>query len=88
LNTLAIEPDDVLLGERGTGRRLHFVCSLSVQAGLASEDSWDLAAHRLVFDAESAELLCRDIIKACLCIWSQPLLDLRALRQKAYIVRE
>jgi hypothetical protein len=78
LNTLAIEPDDVLLGERVTGRRLHSVYSLSVQtglhrkrlrkilvqAGLVSEDSWDLAAHRLVFDAESAELLCRDIIES------------------------
>ena len=78
LNTLAIEPDDVLLGERVTGRRLHSVYSLSVQAGLhrkrlrkilvqagfASEDSWDLAAHRLVFDADKAELLCQDIIES------------------------
>ena len=78
LNTLAIEPDDVLLGERVTGRRLHSVYSLSVQAGLhrkrlrkilvqaglASEDSWDLSAHRLVFDADKAELLCQDIIES------------------------
>jgi hypothetical protein len=78
LNTLAIEPDDVLLGERVIGRRLHSVYSLSVQtglhrkrlrkilvqAGLASEDSWELAAHRLVFDADGAVQLCRDIIES------------------------
>lgn len=76
LNTLVIEPDDVLLGERVVGRRLHSVYSLSiqtglhrkrlrkilVQAGFASEESWDIAAHRLVFDANEAETLCRDII--------------------------
>ncbi len=76
LDTIVVEPGGNLLGEPVVGRRLHSVHSLSVntglhckrlrkilvQAGLASDDSWDLAAHRLVFDAELAEQLCRDII--------------------------
>lgn len=76
LNTIVIEPDEVLLGERVQERRLHSVYSLSiktklhlkrlrkivVQAGLASDDSWDLAAHRLVFPVEVSEQLCHDIV--------------------------
>ena len=76
LNTLVIEPDEVLLGERVQKRRLHSVYSLSlktklhlkrlrkivVQAGLASDDSWELAAHRLVFPVETAEQLCNDSV--------------------------
>ena len=76
LNTIVIEPDAVLLGERVESRRLHSVYSLSiktglhlqrlrkilVRSGLADEDSWELAAHRLVFPVEEAEQLCRDII--------------------------
>jgi hypothetical protein len=78
LDTLAIDPDEVLLGERVAGRRLHSVHSLSeqtglhrkrlrkilVQAGLASDESWDHAAHRLVFPAQVAEGFCRDLVDA------------------------
>ncbi len=78
LNTIVIEPDEVLLGERVKERRLHSVYSLSlktklhlkrlrkivVQAGLASDDSWDLAAHRLVFPVEASEQLCSDIVNS------------------------
>lgn len=78
LDTLAIDPDEVLLGKRVTGRRLHSVHSLSeqtglhrkrlrkilVQAGLASDESWDHAAHRLVFHAQIAEGFCRDLVDA------------------------
>lgn len=78
LDTLAIAPDEVLLGERVEGRRLHSVHSLSeqtgihrkrlrkilVQAGLASGESWDHAAHRLVFPAQVAEGFCRDLVDA------------------------
>ena len=76
LDTIVVEPGQILLGEPVVGRRLHSVYSLSlhtglhrkglrkilVQAGHASDDSWDLAAHRLVFDADNAEKLCCDII--------------------------
>ena len=76
LDTIVVEAGEFLLGEPVAGRRLHSVHSLSistglhrkrlrkilVQSGLASDDSWDLAAHRLVFDANKAELLCQDII--------------------------
>lgn len=76
LNAIVIEPDEILLGERVEGRRLHSVYSLSikmrshlkrlreivVRAGLTSGDSWDLAAHRLVFPVEAAEQICRDIV--------------------------
>lgn len=78
LDTLAIDPDEVLLGERVAGRRLHSVHSLSeqtglhrkrlrkilVQAGLASDESWDHAAHRLVFPVQVAEGFCRDLVDA------------------------
>lgn len=78
LDTLVVEPDEVLLGERVEGRRLHSVYSLSlktglhqkrlrkilVQAGLADNDTWDLAAHRLVFPVAQAEELCADIINS------------------------
>jgi hypothetical protein len=78
LDTLAIDPYEVLLGERVAGRRLHSVHSLSeqtglhrkrlrkilVQAGLASDESWDHAAHRLVFPAQVAEGFCRDLVDA------------------------
>jgi len=76
LQTIVIEPDTVLLGERVEGRHLHSVYSLSIKtgihikrlrkifvsAGLADEDSWELAAHRLVFPVDEAEKLCRDIV--------------------------
>lgn len=75
LNTMIVEPDEVLLGQRVEGRRLHSVHSLSVatglhrkrlrkimvQSGFASNDSWDTAANRLVFPAAEAERLCRDV---------------------------
>lgn len=75
LNTMIVEPDEVLLGQRIEGRRLHSVHSLSVatglhrkrlrkimvQAGFASNDSWDTAANRLVFPAAESERLCRDV---------------------------
>lgn len=75
LNTMIVEPDEGLLGQRVEGRRLHSVHSLSVatglhrkrlrkimvQAGFASNDSWDTAANRLVFPAAEAERLCRDV---------------------------
>jgi TniQ len=78
LDTLAIEPDEVLLGERVERRRLHSVHSLSeqtglhrkrlrkilVRAGLVSDDTWDQAAHRLVFSAPLAERFCRDLVDA------------------------
>jgi GNAT superfamily N-acetyltransferase len=78
LDTLAIGQDEVLLGERVDGRRLRSVHSLSeqtglhrkrlrkilVQAGLVSEESWDHAAHRLVFPARIAEGFCRDLVDA------------------------
>ncbi|MCL3883574.1 TniQ family protein [Marivita sp. GX14005] len=76
LDTLVVEPDEVLLGKRVKARRLHSVYSLSiatrlhqkrlrkilVQAGMADHESWDLAAHRLVFPVEAAEQLCADIV--------------------------
>jgi len=76
LNTIVIEPGEILLAEPVVDRRLHSVHSLSiktglhrkrlrkimVQAGYASADSWDLAAHRLVFDVAKAETLCADIV--------------------------
>ncbi|WP_333829782.1 TniQ family protein [Pararhodobacter sp.] len=76
LNSMVIEPGQLLLGERVEGRRLHSVHSLSkwsglhrkrlrkilVQAGMASDDSWDIAANRLVFPAEEAEQLCRGVL--------------------------
>lgn len=76
LDTLVVEPDELLLGKKVEARRLHSVYSLSittclhhkrlrkilVHAGMADEESWDLAAHRLVFPAEAAEQLCADII--------------------------
>ncbi|SOH93731.1 TniQ protein [Monaibacterium marinum] len=76
LNTIVIEPGEILLAEPVADRRLHSVHSLSiktglhrkrlrkvmVQAGYASADSWDLAAHRLVFDVAKAETLCADIV--------------------------
>jgi hypothetical protein len=75
LNTMIVEPGEVLLGQSVEGRRLHSVHSLSVatglhrkrlrkimvQAGFASTDSWDTAANRLVFPAAEAERLCRDV---------------------------
>lgn len=75
LETLAIDPDEILLGERVMERRLHSVQSLAeqtglhrkrlrkilVQAGLASEDAWDKAGCRLVFPARVAEDFCRDL---------------------------
>lgn len=76
LNTMVIEPDEVLLGERVQERRLHSVYSLSiatklhlkrlrkilVQAGVADEETWDVAANRLVFPVDQAERLCADIM--------------------------
>jgi TniQ len=78
LDTLAIDPDEVLLGERVVGRRLHSVHSLSdqtglhrkrlrkilVQAGIVSDESWDHAAHRLVFPAKVAVGFCLDLVDA------------------------
>lgn len=78
LDTLAIEPGELLLGERVEIRRLHSVHSLSertglhrkrlrkilVRTGMVSEASWDMAANRLVFPAQLAEDLCRDIVDA------------------------
>lgn len=75
LDTMIVEPGEVLLGQPVEGRRLHSVHSLSVamclhrkrlrkimvQAGFASTDSWDTAANRLVFPAAEAERLCRDV---------------------------
>jgi len=76
LNTMVIEPDEVLLGERVHERRLHSVYSLSiatrlhlkrlrkilVQAGVTDEETWDIAANRLVFPVAEAERLCADIM--------------------------
>lgn len=76
LNTMVIEPDEVLLGERVQERRLHSVYSLSiatrlhpkrlrkilVHAGVADEETWDIAANRLVFPVAEAERLCADIM--------------------------
>jgi len=76
LDSIVIEPGHVLLGEPVEGHRLHSLHTLSkrsglhrkrlrkilVQAGMASDDSWDIAAHRVVFPAEEAEQLCRGIL--------------------------
>lgn len=76
LDTIIIEPGESLLGERVVGRRLHSVHSLSIKTGLhrkrlrkilvsagfVADDSWDVAAHRLVFPMAEAEQLCHDIV--------------------------
>lgn len=76
LNSIIVEPGNFLLGEPVEGRRLHSIHSLSVrtglhrkrlrkilvQAGMASDDSWNIAANRLVFPAEEADQLCRGIL--------------------------